>query len=147
MPKLLADRLLRDGDNLYRKLNPSTWNPNTLRVYPEAFRDEHEHLSFFVARIKAPQDVLSFFAQFSRLRKEHFGDKSPRTPQDLWNKGFGIAIISVHSILELGLKFKTSTDGYEIGEKGHVDIVHGKEYDMELSLAAVALAYSDVFHA
>ncbi len=146
MPKLQADRLLQDGDNLYRKLNPSTWDPITLRVYPAAFRDQHDDLSFYVARFMRPQDVLGLFTKFPRLRKEHFGDTSPRTPQDLWDKGFGIAIISVQSIPKLGVKFKSS-HGYEISKQGHVDVERGKEYDMDISLAAVALTYSEVFHA
>src|SRR5437868_5264271 len=145
MPKPSPDRMLRQGDRLLRKLNPRTWNPDTRAVSPEAFEDQHDDLSLFVARMMAPRDVLGFFARFKGLRKAHFGDDKARTPEDLWRVGFGVGVVTYESIKQLGLEFKKYQGGHEIEKTGHAEIINGKNWSLEISTVAVALSEDEVF--
>jgi hypothetical protein len=144
MPDPPSEQMLRQGDRLLRKLNPRTWNPNTGEVFPEAFEDQHDDLSLFVERMKTPRDVLGFFARFKGLRKAHFGDDQARTPEDLWRVGFGIGVVTYESIKQLRLEFKRYRGGLEIEKTGHVEILNGKNWSLELSVLAVALSEQEV---
>jgi hypothetical protein len=139
------ERMLRQGDKLLRKLNPGTWNSTTSAVFPEAFEDQHENLSLFVARIKTPSDVLRHFEKFGSLRAHYFGNREHRTADEMWRIGFGVGVLSYEDITALGLTFKPYEDGFEIEEGGHVDVVSGQEFMLELSEKARALSKADVF--
>jgi hypothetical protein len=147
MPSLSGERMLRDRDTLLRKLDPDTWNPKTFEVFPEAFSDNSNDLSLYVARLKNPRALLAHFEKFGNLRQYHFGDRAHRTPQDLWNKGFGVAMVTFEAVKALGLNFRVYPDGFGIDREGHIEIIDGKEMDLELSRLATALRYSDVFPA
>jgi hypothetical protein len=145
MPDPLAEQMLRQGDRLLHKLNPRTWNPKSGEVFPEAFEDQHADLSLFVERMKRPRDVLGFFARFKGLRKAHFGDEKARTPEDLWRVGFGVGVVTYESIKQLNLQFKRYRGGLEIEKTGHVEILNGKNWSLELSVVAIALPENEVF--
>jgi hypothetical protein len=145
MPSLYPERMLRQGDRLLRKLNAGTWNPGTLDVFPNAFRDNYDDLSLFVERIKSPREVLKFFAGFPRFRRAIFGNIDPRTPEELWHEGIGIGVITFDAIRALGLEFKVYPDRSQIDEKGHVEVIGGKRLMLDLSTSAVALSFAEVF--
>jgi hypothetical protein len=118
MPSLESKRMLRQGDRLLRKLNAGTWDRKTLEVYPEAFQDQYANLSLFV---------------------------DSRTPEDLWNKGIGIGVVTFEAVTTLGLRFKVGDDGFPMNQKGRVNVIDGKKMMLELSRLAVALSYSEIF--
>jgi hypothetical protein len=138
-------RMLEAGDSLLRKLNSESWNQTTLEVFPEAFEDQHKELSLYVQRLKHPRDVLAFFAKFGGLRDHYFGNREPRTPVEMWERGFGIAVISYDDIKALGVDFMVYDDGSEIEEDGHVEVISGKAWMLELSALARALRKDEVF--
>lgn len=142
---LPQDRTLRQGDTLLRKLNPGTWNVTTSEVLPEAFEDQHENLSLFVARFKTARDVLRHFEKFGSLRAHYFGDREHRTADEMWQVGFGVGLIPYEDITALGLSFIKYEDGFEIEEDGHVDVISGQEFMLELSAKARALSKAEVF--
>jgi hypothetical protein len=145
MPSLESKRMLRQGDRLLRKLNAGTWDRKTLEVYPEAFQDQYANLSLFVERIMAPRDVLKFFARIAGFRAGLFGNTDSRTPEDLWNKGIGIGVVTFEAVTTLGLRFKVGDDGFPMNQKGRVNVIDGKKMMLELSRLAVALSYSEIF--
>ena len=96
-------------------------------------------------RIKTPRSVLGFFARFKGLRRAHFGDDKARTPEDLWRAGFGVGVVTYESIMQLKLEFKRYQGGHEIEKTGHVEILNGKNWSLEISVVAVALSEKEVF--
>jgi len=140
--------MLRPGDKLFRKLNPDDWNPGSFEIKPEAFQDNHDDLSLYVARFVTPRQLLGKFAKMKGLREFLFHDRnSPRTPEELWEKGLGIGVISYDAIIALGLCFVKDSKGLEIDKEGHVDVEQGSEWMLELSGLARALAVNEVFPA
>ena len=145
MPSPNRERVLRPGDRLLRKLNAGTWNPKSFEVFPEAFHDQHDDLSFFVERFLAPREVLAYFAGFRGLRRHYFGNLEHRGPEELWEKGIGIGVIAFEAMFPLGLEFKTYKDGRQVNKNGHVEAVGGKRMMLELSRLARPLSYLEIF--
>ena len=137
--------MLRLGDRLLRKLNHTSWDPKSREVFPAAFEDKYADLSVFVERLKHPREVLVFFAGIEPLRKANFGSGAPRTPEELWDKGIGIGVITYDAVVEIGGKFKLYDKRYHIDTKGHVDVINGKRFKLELSMAAVAMTQYEIF--
>ncbi len=80
------------------------------------------------------------------LREFLFGDRdSPRTPEELWDKGLGIGVIGYDAVVQLGLHFVKDSNGLEVDKHGHVDLVQGSEWMLELSAHARALSRNEVF--
>jgi hypothetical protein len=145
MPSLHTERMLRHGDRLLRKLDPGVWNPQSFEVFPEAFSDASNRPSCFVERRKSAREVLIIFEGFPGLREHHFGDRRRRTPEELWDRGFGIGVITFDAIKSLGLDFVVYADGNNVDKKGHAEIANESTMDLELSRLTVAMRYEEVF--
>jgi hypothetical protein len=136
---------LKDGDVLLRLLKPNQWNLDSLAVAPEAFLDQHEDLSFFVARLKPARDVLKYFGSMGGIKRAYFGNTTRRSAEEMWAKGFGVAAIRHEDVVALGLRFRRYADGFEVQKHGHVEVVHGKVERVELSYRAKPLTEREIF--
>jgi len=136
---------LRPDDTLLRLLKPKQWDRDSFVISPEAFQDEHQNLSFYVARLKSARRVLKQFAGYSGLRRAYFGNSAKRSAREMWNRGFGIGTIQCQEIMALNLQFVTGTDGFQIGKDGHVDVAGGQKAFVDLASIARALMESDIF--
>jgi hypothetical protein len=137
--------MLRPDDELYRKLNPDSWNLDNLIVGPEAFEDRHEDLSLYVARFVSPKQVLEKFAGYPGLRREFFASRAEVSAEDMCRRGFGIAVITCLDVTALGLTFKTYKGGCTIDRHGHCEVIRGKQLSLEISRKVVALTREQIF--
>lgn len=92
MSKPSSVRRLHDDDLLYRKINRDDWDRRTLEVADEAFVDDHPAQSFFLARKKSPEKVLTSFARC--VPAQVLGGKERPTAKDAYKYGLGDAIFS-----------------------------------------------------
>jgi len=137
--------MLRPDDTLLRLLKPKQWDRDCLVISPEAFQDEHQNLSFYVARLKSARGVLRQFAGYSGLRRAYFGNDAKRSDRQMWDRGFGIGAIQCQEIVALGLQFVTRNDGFQIGKDGHVEVAGGQKAFVDLAMIARALTEAEVF--
>jgi len=109
-------------DFLYRKVNPTQWDAFGAKI--EAFVDKYDDLSFRLASIVSPMQVMDFFAS-SPAAKKQYGENV--TGKDLYDAGFRLAILPAHVITDAGFAFKLEKDDSEYNPaNGHVNIIDGK---------------------
>ncbi|HTE20846.1 MAG TPA: hypothetical protein VK689_20970 [Armatimonadota bacterium] len=141
----LPERVTRvlETDLLYRKLRRGQWSGS--EVYETAFIDHHNpRLSVYVARIATPRAVLEFFCRLAYARRLT-RDRAPQ-PEDLLEYGEGIAVFPAALVIhQLRLSF-VGNEGEpdQIREDGHINILHGQSYAIDLAEAARPLTREEI---
>jgi hypothetical protein len=134
---------LQPSDRLYRILRPESWDRASLLVHDLAFRDKYTKLSLFVAGLATPYRCLEFFCRFPLAKR--LGNGQPATPRLVYDHGIGIGVLNASVILDLGLRLDPLSDGTVIRSDGHIDVIDGQEYAVELAAATRALSEAEIF--
>jgi hypothetical protein len=134
-------------DYLYRRLRPGQFNIEQMSVDRTGFIDANwesmKGLSVFWSAIATPRTVLDLFADLRGVQR----DLGNPTAEELVDRhGFGIGILSVNDIYELGLDFfKKGNGDIQIKPTGHVDVVRGHQFAIELAKRTTPLLRSQIF--
>lgn len=108
-------------DFLYRKVNPGQYDDTGAAL--DAFEDSRGDLSFRLASLASPMDVLDFFASLRGVRTT-FGDNI--TGIGLYERGYRIAIMAAQVVIDNDFTFRPDSKGDEYNSSsGHVNVTNG----------------------
>jgi hypothetical protein len=135
----------RKTDILCRKVTSEQWSKATGELLPTAFQDRHNNLSLYVLRcIPSFSYVLEIFAEFKPVQKA-CGTEGPPTARQMYDSGYRIAIVPASIVEELGLSYKILPGEHEIEIDGHVDVIEGQQYALNLLFDATMLTEAETF--
>ena len=119
MPRKIDSR-----DFLYRKVNPGGWDASG--VLADAFQDNYENLSFSLASIALPCEILEKFAGYKSVKKICKTDKEPNC-LEMYHAGYRVAMISVELVRGSKFIFAIDEAGNEYNDEGHINVINGKD--------------------
>jgi hypothetical protein len=147
-------RRLLASDLLYRRLDPYAgyWDRDRLIAHALAFSDDrhpdYEGLSFGVAKVHGtPARFLASFAGNRDVRAAcgiPKGDSREGTLDEILRSGFGVAVVTVSLVRELGLDFIRMGGEHDYTKRGHADVRDGRSRAAAFALRARVLSEGEI---